>query len=239
MDNINKMQKIFESYDLTMQDQIEIYNIVKNIFLHDEFQRRMSNEFLHHGSTTLGEHILKDTALTYILSRKFKNDPKYSLKCALVISMMHDLYTRPWQNAGHVYAHQYNRHGFRHPIEAVINSATWFEDMFKDEKESKIIIDGITHHMFPFPVTYYYDNDENALELVNFEESKKLPENIKTMLNQSTLRGKIGPVSCTPSMYKEGRIMSLADKKSSNKEIQNTCDFNALFTENNSNLGKK
>lgn len=44
-----------------------------NIFIHDEFQRRMNPEFPHHNKITLGEHILENTIVTCLLSQKVKN----------------------------------------------------------------------------------------------------------------------------------------------------------------------
>ena len=44
---------LFDKYDLLETERIEIYNIIKNIFLHKEFQRRFNNDFLQHGNTTL------------------------------------------------------------------------------------------------------------------------------------------------------------------------------------------
>lgn len=240
MYNFDVLKKIFESYNLSKSDQIEIYDTIKDIFLHDEFQRRLGKEFLHHGDTTLGEHILKDTTLTYILSKRLKNNENYNIKYALTIAMLHDLYTKPWQNSGIIKEKQYHRHGFLHPIEAAINSATWFEDVFEGDK-GEVIMDGIVHHMYPLPVTVYYDNENNDLELLNYEESRKLPNRIKEMLVKSTSRGKIGPVSLTPSKYKEGRVMSVADKISSitGKEIRNIGDLTALYTGNNPNLEER
>ena len=43
-----------------------------------------------------------------------------------------------------------NKHGFIHPIEAVVNAITWFPNIFLDEHDSLMIIDGIIHHMYPF-----------------------------------------------------------------------------------------
>ena len=42
-----------------------------------------------------------------------------------------------------------NKHGFVHPIEAVVNAITWFPQYFKTKEKTVIIIDGIIHHMFP------------------------------------------------------------------------------------------
>ena len=44
--------------------------MIEIIYIHDEFQRRMTSEFKHHGEITLGAHILEDTVVNYLLSKK-------------------------------------------------------------------------------------------------------------------------------------------------------------------------
>ena len=89
----------FEKYNLINNEKNELFNIIYPIFMHSEFQRRMESEFMHHGTVTLGEHILKDTVLTYILCKKYmvKKKRKINIIAAIKISMLHDLYTYPWQ----------------------------------------------------------------------------------------------------------------------------------------------
>lgn len=65
--------------------------MIHNIFIHVEFQSRMDPEFSHHDKIILGEYILEDTIVTYLLSQKVKK-LGYDYKTALKISMMHDLY---------------------------------------------------------------------------------------------------------------------------------------------------
>ena len=69
-ENKEKLDKIFKKYNLLLDEKDEIYSVIESIFLHDEFQKRMTSEFPHHGEITLGEHILEDTIVTYLLSKK-------------------------------------------------------------------------------------------------------------------------------------------------------------------------
>lgn len=237
MDNKDKLNNIFNKYRLTKIEQKEIYDIIKDIFLHKEFQKRLTDDFPHHGSTTLGEHILEDTIVTYILSKK-KKYKDVNLEYALKIAMMHDLYTIPWQNRGIKKNSFFHKHGFAHPIEAVINSINWFEDEFKDETKSRILIDSIVHHMYPFPVMSYYDNKKNELELLNNNLINNISKMNKKILIESTNRNRIGKVSLTRCKYKEGKLMSKADKISSIKQIRNISDAIALLTGKNKSLIK-
>lgn len=55
----------------------------------------MTDEYYHHDKITLGEHILEDTIVTYLLSKKHKKNPKYNTNVASKIAMMHDLNMYP------------------------------------------------------------------------------------------------------------------------------------------------
>ena len=228
----NKLDKIFDKYNLNLEDRNYLDKIIIPIINHPEFQKRMTKEFFHHGDITLGEHILEDSVLTYLLAKK-RNDIKIDL--AIKIAMLHDLYTIPWQNNKEAKVKRFfNKHGFRHPIEAVINGVTWYPEIFNDEEESKIIIDGVLHHMFPLPVRYL----NKKTELKNWDVYDNLDESYKLMINASLKRKKLGPVSFSRSKYIEGRIMSKADKKVSRKQIKNISSANALITGHNKKLEK-
>ena len=228
----NKLDKIFDKYNLSLKDRNYLDKIIIPIINHPEFQKRMTKEFFHHGDITLGEHILEDSVLTYLLAKK-RNDIKIDL--AIKIAMLHDLYTIPWQNNKEAKVKRFfNKHGFRHPIEAVINGVTWYPEIFNDEEESKIIIDGVLHHMFPLPVRYL----NKKTELKNWDVYDNLDESYKLMINASLKRKKLGPVSFSRSKYIEGRIMSKADKKVSRKQIKNISNANALITGHNKKLEK-
>ena len=92
--------------------------------------------------------------------------------------------------------------------------------------------------MYPLPVTSFKDSLDNSLELKNFERVNLLDSTNKEILTNSSNRGKIGPVSLAISKYKEGRIMSNADKivSMSNFKGANINDLTALLTGNNKNL---
>lgn len=239
-DNNKKLFDLLNKYNLTNDEKEEFLNIVTSIYSHDEFQRRMTNEFLHHDKITLGEHILEDAIVTYLLSQKYKDNPNFNLVIATKIAMMHDLYTLPWQNNPDAKVDKaINKHGFRHPIEAVINANTWYPEIFSVKEDAEKIIDGIVHHMYPLPVRRFNTSENNDLELKNYENIKNLNIINKEILLNSSNRFKLGPFSLSKSIYKEGIIMSKSDKIVSRSNFKNRDNLNgiiALVTGNNKNL---
>lgn len=236
---MKEVNEIFDKYNLSLEDKDYLKNIIFPIISNNYFQERMTNKFLHHSDITLGEHIIEDTIETYLLSKKYlnrKNKTNYRIDLALKIAMLHDLYTVPWQNNPEARVkHFFDKHGFRHPVEAIINGITWYPDLFQDEMESKIIIDGVLHHMFPLPVKYL----NIKTELKNRDFYDKLDETYKVMIQDSLKRKKIGPISFSRSKYQEGRIMSRADRKVSRKQIKNFSSAKALLTGHNKRLKNK
>ncbi|MBE6154105.1 MAG: hypothetical protein E7163_00815 [Firmicutes bacterium] len=237
-ENIKKLHTILNKYKLSTDEKEELLNIILNIFKHDEFQKRMTNEFQHHGEITLGEHILEDAVVTFLLSKKYKhNNGNFDMYLAIKIAMLHDLYTLPWQNNEAAKVNSFfNKHGFRHPIEAVINANKWYPEIFETLNDSKIIIDGIVHHMFPLPVRTFNDTPDNEMELKNFQLVENLSEQSKSILIGSSNRNKMGPVSISRSIYPEGVIVSKADKKVSSGQIKNLDSASALITGYNASL---
>lgn len=232
-ENINKLNILFDKYELTKEERDFILKIIYPIFKHREFQRRMTKEFLHHSDITLGEHILEDMIVTYILSKKYLKKYNYNLDLSLKIAMLHDLYTTPWQNSSYKTKYFFNKHGFRHPLEAAINAINWYPELFKNNIDSKILIDGIIHHMFPFPVRIL---DNKRMELANIDLLNKIPNELKDILVTSLKRKRLGAISFSRSLYKEGRIMSKADKRVSLKQIKNFESLKALFTGKNKSI---
>lgn len=228
-----KYFNLCNKYNLTNAQKKEIYRIIKRILFHKEFQRRFEDDFMHHGNTSLSEHILEDTIVTYKLSKKKSN---INLDLALKISMMHDLYTLPWQNTMIKKNKFIHKHGFTHPIEAAINSLNWFKKEFDDEEKAKILIDGIVHHMYPLPVTSLNNLETNDLELNNYELLKNISDKNKELLIKSTNRNRIKGVSISKSKYSEGKIMSKADKKVSINQFSNIDDYLALVTGKNNSI---
>ena len=237
--NIQKLYTLFDKYSLSQTDREYILSIITIIFDHEEFQRRMTKEFMHHSDISLGEHIIEDTIITYLMSKKYENINDYNTELALKVAMLHDLYCVPWQNNKNAKEVRFfNKHGFRHPIEAAINALYWYPELFEDEKESRIILDGIIHHMYPLPVQRFYENDYNELELNNYELLNIISKRNKELIYESTNRNVIKNISISKSIYKEGRIMSRADKKASVREIKNISSGIALLTGHNESLKK-
>lgn len=238
MTDITTLFTLLDKYGLKQNEKEKLLSIIKPIFEHDEFQRRLTSEFYHHDQITLGEHILEVTILTYLLAKK---DKKADLEYALNIAMLHDLYCQPWQNNPNSKSRKfYYGHGYRHPIESVINSSIWFPDIFKEGKKTKIITDGIVHHMYPLPVMRFKENEINMHELKNFKYTKKMNQLVKESLIESSNRSATRNLSITPSQYIEGVIVSNADKivTLGNFKGSNINGIVSLITKKNKNLEK-
>ncbi len=237
MDNDFIVNKLMNKYNLEEESKEELLHIIKPIIANDEFQKRMQEPFLHHGTISLGEHIIEDSIVTYNLVKK-KNKKKYNninLDLALKISMFHDLYTEPWQN--NIKTKRFtNKHGFRHPIEAVVNAFTWYPELFNNKVDNKIVIDGILHHMYPLPVSSRKNFNNNLYEINNYDYYNKLPLEKKEIISNSLQRHKIGYISFSRSLYKEGLIMSRADRYVSIHQIKGLSNTIALITGRNKRL---
>lgn len=228
---MEKLTNILDKYYLSKKDKEFIINSFENIYNHFEFQKRMQN-FPHHGKLSLGLHIIDVVVMTYKLGKKKLNSN--DLNVALKIAAMHDLFTMPWQN-NPLSANKkfFNRHGFAHPVEAVINSYTWFKEEYNDDAD--IIIDGIIHHMYPLPVIVI-NSDDNTRELYNFDLYQRLPKNIKELIKKSSNRNKFLNLSWCRSKYVTGKIVSKADKKVSFTQIKSFRSALALITGHNKEL---
>lgn len=226
MENLNKekLNMLLDELSFSKEDKSDFWSIINPIIKHEEFQKRLdATIYSHHRNISLGSHILKVAIITYYLAKqKAKKNPNIDVKTAVIIAMFHDLYELPWQHSKIVKSKTVNRHGFTHPLEAIINSSTWYPEYFTDEKTRDIIIDGIVHHMYPFPVRAITTNFEST-ELNNLDKLDSLDSKIKSSIIKSTLHHHIGNISFSKSKYKEGKIMSKADKIVSFKK-----DFNYL-----------
>ena len=235
---MDKLDEIIKQYDLDDCEKEYLINLIYPIYCHMEFQKRLTDEYLHHGDITLGEHILKDTIKTYFLcQRKNKKKNKVDTSLSIKISMLHDLYTSPWQNSDYK-TKFFHRHGFRHPVEAAINAAYWFPAYFNDKDDARIIIDGIIHHMFPLPVSST-KMDIKSLEIRNYDLFIKLDKSIQNEILDSIKRKSIKDISITRSKYKEGRIMSRADKMMALREIKDFSSAKSLITGTNKKIKKR
>lgn len=220
------MDELLDKY-LNREEKEEFLSIIKPIFESEEFKLRSTDKYTHHDSITLGEHILEVAIITYLKCKKRKD---VDLKTAVYIAMMHDLYTLPWQNnPDNVVKYFFNKHGFRHPIEAVINAVNWYPEIF-NSYDKEVLIDGIVHHMYPMPVRVYNDKD---LELRCKDGIDGENEQI---LRDSTNRFRIGDISLCRSRFKEGRIVSMADKKVTRIHLRNANSLTQAITGRNKNL---
>lgn len=238
--NLEQVYEIMNSYKLLKDEQKELLSLIIDIFNHNEFQLRMSDKYLHHGNITLGYHILQDTVVTYILcKKKIKKGINVDLKLALNISMMHDLYTFPWQNNEKFKSKKFkNKHGFRHPIESVINSLIWYKDIFDKCSDKYALIDGIIHHMYPLPVGIFQNYEQNILELKNYNLISNIQTEDLKLLQKTTERTKIWCYSFASPTSIEGRIVAKADKIVSMDNLKNFSSVVALLTGKNKSLNK-
>lgn len=229
-------------YKLTGYNIKKLWSIIRPICYHKEFIKRMKDPFWHHDCKTIGEHIICDAIVTYkLITRLKKKGSKFNfinLNVAIYIAMFHDLYEEPWQNNLKSKEKKFkNLHGFAHPLEACVNAITWFPQIFTNEHDTLMIIDGIIHHMFPLPVRAI---DGTPLELNNQEKYDALPENFKKIMTASTLIGKVGSFSLRKSFYIEGRLMSKADKiVAMRKDLHSLEGYLALVTGKNKKLREK
>lgn len=201
---------ILDKYSFTSNERIEFKKMIYPIFISPNFQQRLKKNFPHHGKIPLGEHILCDAAVTYKLCQK-NSYKKTNRKLAVIIAMMHDLYTSPWKTKNNKKRKFYNYHAFRHPLEAVINSISWYPEYFKNLDDAKIIIDGIIHHMFPLPVRRI---DDCNLQLEDKKLYEIIPNSLKNIIYKSSNNGIcIWHFSLSKPEYREGKLVSKADKR--------------------------
>ena len=237
-----KYKYFCKQYKLTGYNVKRLWSMIRPICYHKEFIKRCQAPFWHHDCKTLGDHIICDAIVTYKMITKLKKKNKkfdfINLKDAVCIPMFHDLYEEPWQNNLKAKKKKFiNNHGFTHPLEAVTNAITWFPQYFTDEHEALIIIDGIIHHMFPFPVRAI---DNVPLELNNQEKYDALADKYKKIMISSTLIGQLGHISLRRSFYIEGILMSKADKiVAIRKDIHSLDGYLSLLTGKNKRLMKK
>ncbi len=218
--------ELLNKADLSKKEKKEFLTIVFPIIFHPEFIKRCNPTlYPHHAQVSLGEHLLNDAIITYKLIKNNKKYEQAELRLAVLIAMFHDFYELPWQNNKHKKEHFLNKHGFVHPLEAAINAMYYFPRYFKNPHNSQIIIDGIVHHMKPFPVRSMTCK-VTELELNNLKKFKKLAPKYQKMLIKASKKHHILGLSFARSNFLEGRIVAKADKKVSFKKELRT--FNSL-----------
>lgn len=230
----DKYISLAKYYKLDSRERKVLWNIIKPIALHKEFIKRCNKPFYHHDTKMLGEHIISDAIVTYKLCKKVKKSNfLVDTKTAVIIAMFHDLYVEPWQNNPKKKILP-NKHGFVHPVEAIVNAITWYPEYFKTKDKSLVIIDGVIHHMFPLGVRRF---DNLDMELNNKELYEKLDTRYKDMINLVLNSAKVGHLSLRRSFFLEGRIMSKADKiVAFSKDLSSIRGYLALIGVKNKNI---
>lgn len=206
-ESYSTLREIFNVYKLSNNDMKYIYKIIKPIYNHKEFQKRMKPPYLHHGNTTLGEHILGDTILVYLTCKNRKKSYQETRR-TILIAMFHDLYTNPWKLATRKEKIR-NYHAFTHPIEAIINAINWFPSYFENINDAKIIIDGVLHHMYPLPVRAI---SKLKLELSNENLLPNIDDKLKKIITLSLRPCLSKNLSLRQPFYFEGRVLVKIDK---------------------------
>ena len=236
--NRNIFMNLIKSYGLTNKERKEFLKITYKIFRHKEFQRRMTKEFSHHNDITLGKHSIEVALSTYLDSKKKQlKGINVNIDVSVKIAILHDMYELPWQNNTESSSKRlFHKHGFRHPIEAAINAIYYYPDLFKDDKEALMIIDGIIHHMYPLAVPSISTFNKNEVELKNFEKTKYIEERLLNYIIYSTNRGRLGKLSICMSKFIEGKIVCISDTKVSISNFEKLKGVTALVTGVNKNI---
>lgn len=129
------------------QNQIdeEYYEIVKTILNHPEFIRRKT--FRHHDKTSVYDHCLQVSIVSYLLAKKFRCD----YKSAAIAGLLHDFYDKPWlDNSDPEEKNKsiFQKHGFAHAKQAQVNAIHYFPELI-----NPVISNAIVRHMFPVNIT--------------------------------------------------------------------------------------
>ena len=115
----------------------EWYDIVNPILTSKEYQRRKS--YRHHGDTTVFEHCVNVSIISYSLAKKLELD----YRSAAIAGLLHDFYETPWQDVI-IKNSFFKKHGFTHAKNALDNSRRHYKKYL-----NPIIENSIERHMFP------------------------------------------------------------------------------------------
>lgn len=142
IDTNEKIKKIYEiiinNVDFIYIEQFVL--IAKPVINSYEFQRRV--DFPHHGKESVVEHSIKVASMSYKIARYFNINETN----AVLASLMHDMYSTPWQNQKNT-GGLLNAHGFVHARIALNNCKKYYPDLMNE-----VIEDSILRHMFPLNI---------------------------------------------------------------------------------------
>lgn len=125
---------------MSRYDKSEFYQIVHEILVHPEFQKR--KKFAHHGEESVYAHSLQVSFIAYRLAKRMHLDAR----SAAIGGLLHDFYTTPWMDAKKPDRFR-DMHGFVHAKQAYRNAIKYFPHLMTPK-----IKDIITKHMFPLNI---------------------------------------------------------------------------------------
>ena len=151
-------ENVIDNIDISIINSLyfdEWYEIVKDILLNDEFQKRKL--FMHHHDMSVWDHSVLVSYKSYVLSKYYGADGRV---CAIA-GLLHDFYPKAWLmnddlaklNDGeyvsdvNVKRPLFKMHGFVHAREAAENYVKYFPEL-----EDKKITNSIKRHMFPLNI---------------------------------------------------------------------------------------
>lgn len=153
--NKNVLEDIDQAIKLNADFQ-EWFDIVKDILLNDEFQKRKL--FMHHPHLSVWDHSITVSYSSFILAKYFFNA---DVKITAIAGLLHDFYPDAWiyneelakLDNGKYVEEMYRKHslfkmhGFVHAAAAAENYVKFFPNL-----ENDIITNSIKRHMFPLNI---------------------------------------------------------------------------------------
>jgi len=128
-------EKILMEIDGRRPYEDEFYEIIEDIYKHDEFKRL--KDYFHHNSS-IYEHVREVAYLSYRICKYLKLDYRSAARGAL----LHDYFFYDWRNHDEPDLHRRKFHGIEHPKIALSNATKSFT-------LNKIEQDIIKKHMWP------------------------------------------------------------------------------------------
>jgi len=148
----------------------EYINIIKPIITNEEFLKR--KYYHHHENRSVYGHSLMVSIRSYKLAKKLGLD----YKSAAIAGLLHDFYYKDWQDK--IKKEKFfQKHGFTHANEALLNSRTYFPELLNERIENAIL-----RHMFPlnkippkYIESWIITVSDKYVSLEVFKNPKELP----------------------------------------------------------------
>ncbi|MBN1473530.1 MAG: HD domain-containing protein [Syntrophaceae bacterium] len=155
----------------------EYYQITKDIFEHEEFNRL--KDYFHHNSS-IYEHVKEVAYLSYRICKYLKLDYRSAARGAL----LHDYFFYDWRNHDEPHLHRKKFHGLEHPKIALHNAKKTFS-------LNKIEEDIIRKHMWPLTAMPPRYKESFIVSFADkYLSSKEFVDEFKKRINQRLSRKK-------------------------------------------------